>query len=465
MNNFKIDNQLPYDQSTNGSIYANYSHEGWVALLEKAYAYANSVTILKGPGNNINDNSGTNSYTTIYGGFGVGALSDLTGTIGKYSPISNTNFQSLLNAKEPTLLETKSNIDTKATDIIDDHVYAVIGYDSNTNKYELYNRWGLIPQSDNKHNDVVNGLLELSVAQIQQYFAGIDYIDYSTSNSSWNNTNGGSWFTAGNWSSSQLPSSQNSVYITTDGTYTVLVNDKALIRSFNLGIYQGISSTNGTQTLTISTQNGDLVLNDTNDVSYVGDNGVLNLNAGIITGSQQLVVDGVFNWKGGTLSNSLTQITESGTANTSGDETLDGTTLETDGNTTWFYGGNNAAITGKNSATWNNSGTVNLASDVSFNSDNSCTINNSGTFVKTGTNNNPDTYHNSFIDPIFNNSGTVKRKAGNLNFFNGLMVIDLMLGIVLTLLLMVLIQDNLIKFMQQGCVVERLLKVHIIAMD
>jgi len=55
---YYIDNQLP--ANTDGdSIYAAYEEEGWVALLEKAYAHINSFRDLQGPSQFT---AGLNSY-------------------------------------------------------------------------------------------------------------------------------------------------------------------------------------------------------------------------------------------------------------------------------------------------------------------------------------------------------------------------------------------------------------------
>jgi hypothetical protein len=65
---------------------------------------------------------------------------------------------------------------------------------------------------------------------------------------SWTNTAGGSWFTPGNWSKGTVPTSEEDVCITAEGTYTVAMTQTSstvTVHSLTLG------GTSGTQTLAV----------------------------------------------------------------------------------------------------------------------------------------------------------------------------------------------------------------------
>jgi len=146
---------------------------------------------------------------------------------------------------------------------------------------------------------------------------------------SWTNSAGGNWFVAANWSPNGLPGSSDSVTITNDGTYTVLVPTGA-VATATITIGGG----SGTQTLLYGTSSGQLALTN----STVLANGVLQVtNSGLqgallVRPGGQLQLDavslffysfsltnqGTVTWSNGALaiggSNSdTTQITNSGT--------------------------------------------------------------------------------------------------------------------------------------------------------
>jgi hypothetical protein len=153
-----------------------------------------------------------------------------------------------------------------------------------------------------------------------------------------------------------------------------------------------------------------------NGISTVGANGVLNLTSGTINGTGALTVSGKLNWSGGTLSGTGKK-TITGILNLSGNQSLNGTTLETTGTTIWT---GNGTFYAKNAAIWNNTstGTIDLQNDADFSFvyDNPIsTFNNAGTFTKS----NGTTTDDSFIDAIFNNTGTVQVKAGTLRLIGG----------------------------------------------
>jgi hypothetical protein len=142
----------------------------------------------------------------------------------------------------------------------------------------------------------------------------------------------------------------------------------------------------------------------------------VNLTGGNLTGTGALTISNQLNWTGGTLSGTGKK-TISGTLNLGGDSAnLGVTTLETTGTTVWT--GNGTLYT-SNGAIWNNTstGTIDLQSDADFvqNSNNKPTFNNAGTFTKS----NGTTTNESYIDAIFNNTGTVQVKKGTLNLSGG----------------------------------------------
>ncbi|OBQ33347.1 MAG: hypothetical protein AN487_20595, partial [Anabaena sp. CRKS33] len=141
----------------------------------------------------------------------------------------------------------------------------------------------------------------------------------------------------------------------------------------------------------------------------------VNLISGTLTGAGALTISNQLNWSGGTLSGTGKK-TISGTLNLSGLLYLGGTTLETSGATIWT--GNGTLYTG-DGAIWNNTsaGTIDLQNDADFvqNSNNKPTFNNAGTFTKS----NGTTTNESYIDAIFNNTGTVQVKKGTLNLSGG----------------------------------------------
>jgi hypothetical protein len=99
----------------------------------------------------------------------------------------------------------------------------------------------------------------------------------------WTNIAGGNWSVAANWSPNQVPTFTNDVLITTNGTYTVTVNNNASARSVTLG------GASGTQTLAVG--NGFMTLTASNGI-IVNPNGVLTLeNGGNIAGGGTLVIE------------------------------------------------------------------------------------------------------------------------------------------------------------------------------
>jgi hypothetical protein len=141
----------------------------------------------------------------------------------------------------------------------------------------------------------------------------------------------------------------------------------------------------------------------------------VNLSNGTLTGTGALTISNKLNWSGGTLSGTGKK-TVTGILNLSGNQSLNGTTLETTGTTIWT---GNGTLSTSNAAIWNNTstGTIDLQSDAdfSYNTGTKTTFNNAGTFTKS----NGTTTDESYISGFFNNTGTVKVKAGTLNLAGG----------------------------------------------
>jgi hypothetical protein len=141
----------------------------------------------------------------------------------------------------------------------------------------------------------------------------------------------------------------------------------------------------------------------------------VNLINGGLTGAGALTISNQLNWSGGTLSGTGKK-TVSGTLKLSSNQYLDGTTLETTGTTVWT---GSSTFYAYNGAIWNNTstGTIDLQNDSDFSQwyGNQSTFNNAGTFTKS----NGTTTDKSYISGFFNNTGTVKVKAGTLNLAGG----------------------------------------------
>ena len=104
----------------------------------------------------------------------------------------------------------------------------------------------------------------------------------------WTNTSGGSWSVAANWSPNSIPGSSDDVFITSSGTYTVIMNVSPTISSLTLGGASGLQTlTNTSQTLSLSL------------ASMVNTNGVLGMNNGVLSGSGSLSINGQVYWNGG----------------------------------------------------------------------------------------------------------------------------------------------------------------------
>jgi hypothetical protein len=166
-----VDRYLPTNQEGNfvyaskGNYYGNSANELWVALAEKAYAQLNESGWI------YQDN--TNSYHGIgNGGYVSDALTNITGL--NTSLANLLNFNSIVNAfnsGQMIGLSTKSTV--VDANIIAAHAYALVGYNSATQMFTLFNPWGI----DNGTSKP--GIIELSWNQIEANFS---YWDATTNN-------------------------------------------------------------------------------------------------------------------------------------------------------------------------------------------------------------------------------------------------------------------------------------------
>ena len=104
----------------------------------------------------------------------------------------------------------------------------------------------------------------------------------------WTNISGGAWSVAANWSSHTLPGSFDDVFITSAGSYTIIMDVSPTISSLTLGGASGQQTlTNLNQTLTLS------------HASIVNATGILGLNGGHVNGAATLTINGLLQWNGG----------------------------------------------------------------------------------------------------------------------------------------------------------------------
>ncbi len=166
-----VDRYLPTNQAgyfvyaNQGNYYGNSDNELWVALAEKAYAQLNTSGWI------YQDN--TNSYNGISnGGYVSDALTNITGL--NTSLANLLNFNSIVNAFNSGQiigLSTKSTV--VDANIIASHAYALVGYNSSTQMFTLFNPWGM------NNGTSKPGIIELAWNQIEGNFS---YWDATTNN-------------------------------------------------------------------------------------------------------------------------------------------------------------------------------------------------------------------------------------------------------------------------------------------
>jgi hypothetical protein len=157
-----VDKYLPIDVSGNfvyaskGRSYNNSTNELWVTLAEKAYAQLNES------GGIYQDN--TNSYSGIgNGGYIADALQHITGSKVLMSvPLDLNIIIKATNLGESIGFGSKSK--PISDNIVAAHAYALVNYNSSTQKFTLFNPWGIDSSSK-------PAFLELSWSEIESNFS------------------------------------------------------------------------------------------------------------------------------------------------------------------------------------------------------------------------------------------------------------------------------------------------------
>ncbi|ARV60203.1 peptidase [Nostocales cyanobacterium HT-58-2] len=158
-----VDRYLPTNSSgylvyaNRGVDYNNSSNELWVAFAEKAYVQLNESGWI------YQDN--TNTYNGLAkGGYISDALAQITGK--KTSLGNGLNFSSIVDAfNSGQLIGLGTKLTGVASNIVSGHAYALINYNSSTQKFTLFNPWGVNTNSSKP------GVMELSWSEIESSFS------------------------------------------------------------------------------------------------------------------------------------------------------------------------------------------------------------------------------------------------------------------------------------------------------
>jgi hypothetical protein len=134
-----VDRYLPTN-SSGYSIYASWgggqynssSNELWVALAEKAYAQINQSGWIN------QDN--TNTYVGINNGWPYDSMKHITGRATRHDSINLNNIISAFNSGRMVALNT--NVSGVAAGLVNNHSYAMLGYNATTDRFRLYNPHG-----------------------------------------------------------------------------------------------------------------------------------------------------------------------------------------------------------------------------------------------------------------------------------------------------------------------------------
>jgi hypothetical protein len=166
-----VDRYLPsdfgyfvYAQSATGrwSELADPANELWVALAEKAYAQVNESGWLQ--------QNSTNSFFGIEGGWSNNALRHITGRTS--SDRWSFSFNDMLTAHtqgQVMTLGSKQFTNQVAANIVPNHQYVVIDYQAVTQRFQVFNPWG-IGNTAILGGQAKPGLLELSFDEIAASF-------------------------------------------------------------------------------------------------------------------------------------------------------------------------------------------------------------------------------------------------------------------------------------------------------
>jgi hypothetical protein len=133
-----VDTELPagggyYDNPVNNVL--------WVALAEKAYAEANGLGFVR------TNNQYCNSYAALNGGGGFYALPAITGKSASFNSFNTSAITTAWQSGQLITLGTNPNLMTalnlNGVNIVHNHEYAVVGYNSMTQQFTLFSPWGV----------------------------------------------------------------------------------------------------------------------------------------------------------------------------------------------------------------------------------------------------------------------------------------------------------------------------------
>jgi hypothetical protein len=151
-----VDRYLPTRDAAGDRLFASYgtdndnaTNELWVALAEKAYAQINESGWI--------GQETSNSYQGISGGWPADAMAHITGHVTSQAPMESVNFGLVTPKMQSTTLSKQQVIDkinlgrllavdSKETPvkagIPGNHAFTVVGYNSTTDKFTVFNPWG-----------------------------------------------------------------------------------------------------------------------------------------------------------------------------------------------------------------------------------------------------------------------------------------------------------------------------------